>query len=60
VVAAIKPLAGGQLARRNSMPCVGPVADAKPLVGWSPIVSQGGGDPGSGSALDSFRPVLEN
>jgi len=36
------------------------VADAKPLVGWSPIVSQGGGDPGSGSTLDFFRPVREN
>jgi len=36
------------------------VADATPLAGWSPIVSQGGGDPGSGSALDSFRTVLVN
>jgi len=36
------------------------VANAKPLVGWSPIVSQGGSDPGSGAALDSFRPVREN
>jgi len=34
------------------------MADAKPLAGWSPVVSQGGGDLGSGSALDSFRPVL--
>jgi len=31
------------------------VVDAKPLAGWSSIVSQGGGDPGSGSALDAFR-----
>jgi len=54
VVAAIKPLVGGGLlAKRNSMPCLG-------LVWWSPIVSPGGGDHGSGAALDSFRPVLEN
>ena len=58
---------GHQIAGRRSvgneqlhaLPRAG-VADAKPLVGRSPIVSQGGGAPGSGSALDSFRPVREN
>jgi len=38
------------------------VVDAfvKPMGLSSPIVSRGGGASGSGSAIESFRPVLEN
>ena len=40
-------------AQLRTLPRAG-VADAKPLAGWSPIVSQGGGAPGSGHLAHTF------